>query len=95
MSDDAQVIRLDGDFTDYELAAVAASFAHCDAGQVCAVAMVVTLHPAAGEHEVRVATTIEDNPSGVASLLRHAADHVHGGCKPCRTRNARRNRHAN
>lgn len=92
MSNGAEVNHVTGDFADYELAAIAASLVQCDADQICAVAMVVALHPIPGEHEVRIATTIEGNPRGVADLLRHAAAHTYGGCESCRTRKERRNR---
>ena len=92
MSDDAEVIRIKSEYTGAELAAVAASFVQCEPDQVCAVVMVVTLHGTRGTHEVRMATTIDDNPRAVATVLRHAADHAHGGCESCRTKRERRNR---
>lgn len=95
MSDQAEVIRVSGHFEDWELAAVASSFVGVDADQICQVAMVVVIHPARGEHELRVATTITDDAPAVARILRHAADHCHGGCTPCRRRNRKGGNHAN
>lgn len=92
MSNGAEVHYKTGDFADYELGAIAASLVQCDADQICAVAMVVAIHPIPGEHEFRIATTIEGSPRGVADLLRHAAAHTFGGCESCRTRKERRNR---
>ena len=92
MRDAARPIVMDGGFSADELAVIAASLVGADPAQVCAVAMVVTLHSSSGEHEVRLATTIENNPRDVAYLLRHAADHTHGGCDACRARNERRKR---
>lgn len=95
MSDGAEVIRKTGDFAADELAAIAAALIDIDADAVCQVSMVVIAHPAEGGHELMIATTIEDDPAAVAAMLRHAADHAHGGCKPCRKQNARRQASAN
>jgi H2-forming N5,N10-methylenetetrahydromethanopterin dehydrogenase-like enzyme len=82
----AQADQRNGNFADWELAAIGASLTECDSDAVCQVAMAVIVHTPSGQHEVRIATSIVNDPKATAAVLRHAADHTHGGCKRCARR---------
>ena len=77
------VQKLDGDFSDVELRAIAATLVGSEPEQVCDTALVVIIHTPDGGHDMKVATSITGAPVQVAAMLAHAARHVHGGCKPC------------
>lgn len=85
----AEVIRKVGRFDSVELAAIAAALVEVEDDTICQVVMAVSVHGESGGHELLVATTIEDDPKAVAALMRHGADHIHGGCESCRRRNRR------
>lgn len=87
MRNRAQVGQRHAGYTDAELHAIMASLAEIDSGDVCEVVSVVIFHAAGGRHELRVLTDNERGPERVAEVLRHAADHCHGGCRRCRAGN--------
>lgn len=89
MTDRAVADIRQGDYSDEELAAVAAALAGIDADRVCQVVVAMSVHDAAGGHELMALTTIPGDREATAALFRHAADHVHGGCTRCRRRNRR------
>lgn len=93
MTDHAKVDRRPGEYDDWELRAIAASLIAEDADDICQVVMVVVTHPAQGGHQFAAATTIPADAAANAALLRHAADHLHGGCESCRRGNAKRRGH--
>lgn len=94
MRDRAQVERQIGAYSDTELHAIAATLIEAESADVCQVAAVVVLHAPGGGHTMKVANSASQEPAELAALLRHAADHLHGGCATCRARNARGGNHA-
>lgn len=92
MSDRAQVDRQIGDYADSELRAVLATMISLPADVVCMVAAVVVIHEPGGQHSMRVLADGAYTGKRVADLLRHTADHCHGGCAPCRRRNRKAER---
>lgn len=93
MNDRADIKYRTGNYDARELATIASTLIGADAGDVCQVVMVIVNHLPGGGHEFAAATTIPGDARANAAILRHAADHLDGGCKPCRRVNGRRNRH--
>lgn len=92
MIDRAEVHRTPGDYDAWELQAIAAALIGAESSDVCQVVMVIVKHRPEGGHEFAAATTIPDDAKANATILRHAADHLQGGCDPCRRASERRNR---
>jgi hypothetical protein len=72
-----------------ELHTILCTLAGLESGSVCNALAVLVVHDPAGGHELRVLSDGQRGPGGIAALLRHAADHCHGGCRRC-ARDARK-----
>lgn len=77
------VERVQGDFSDAELRAIAATLVNVEPDAVCDAALVVVIHTPDGGHDMKVATSIAAGPKQIGGLLAHSALHVYGGCKRC------------
>lgn len=87
MRDRAEVSRVDGDYDAAELRTIAATLTGNEPETVCQVVLVMVMHRPEGGHQFAAATTIPEDPAANAVILRHAADHLHGGCNHCRRAN--------
>ena len=94
MKDRAVVVTNRADYQPGELGTIMSAMMGGEPHDVCSVAAVVVVHHPAGGHELRV---LADNVFGapnIAALLRHAADHCHGGCRRCARNGRKRGNHA-
>lgn len=91
MTDRAVLTVRPGDYSADDLRMIVAGMMGAGEPEVCDVVAAVIVHPAGGGHQFAILTTIPDDPAGMAAILRHAARHVHGGCKHCARGNRKRN----
>lgn len=92
MTDRAIVERIESEWGPEEIRALAASVVGLPPEQVCDTIMVVIVHHPDGTHSFRFGADPEPSSYVLAQTLRHAADHLHGGCMYCRKRDRRRRR---
>lgn len=86
------VHRVDSDWAEGEGRLLAGSIVGLPEDEVCSAFFVVVHHCADGSHEFRFAVDPGCGPEITAATLRHAADHIHGGCGYCRRHNRRARR---
>lgn len=90
MPENSNLEHLLSDFTEDELAAVAASLVSADPDDVCSAVFVVVSHGPDGQHELQIVNAGLPGEEPVADLLAHAITHLRGTCRHCAAERKRR-----